>query len=217
MRVQQDAQEFLNLGFDRLEHLLKDTPQKYLCQNVFQGQSASLTICKSCGNIVQTDEDFYTLQVTVKNKPTLKASLESMIAGEMIEDYNCSACLKKVTIEKKSCLKSLPNTLIVHLNRIVFDFDSMRNLKLNDKLEFPNELNLREYMLAQVLADVQRKQQEEAHPGHPDGAPADEVVREENHKLEEDEVAEDRAQPDAPDGGGQAAVQPNLDEQRKQE
>ena len=26
VRVQQDAQEFLNLGFDRLEKLLKDSP-----------------------------------------------------------------------------------------------------------------------------------------------------------------------------------------------
>jgi len=67
VRVQQDAQEFLNLGFDRLEKSLKETPQKYLCENVFQGKLTSLTVCKSCGNIVCTDEDFYTLQVTVKN------------------------------------------------------------------------------------------------------------------------------------------------------
>ena len=38
VRVQQDAQEFLNLAFDRLETLVKDTPQKYVCQSAFQGQ-----------------------------------------------------------------------------------------------------------------------------------------------------------------------------------
>ena len=83
-----------------------------------------------------------------------------MIAGELIEEYNCSNCKKKVTIEKKQCILNMPNTLIVHLNRIVFDFDSMRNMKLNDKLEFPNELNVRQFMLHQVLADM--KKQEEA-------------------------------------------------------
>ena len=118
---------------------------------------ASLTVCKNCGNIVCTDEDFYTLQCTVKNQKTLQQSLESMIAGEMIEDYNCSACNKKVTIEKKQCIRKLPNTLIVHLNRIVFDFDTMRNQKLNDKLEFPNELNIRRFMLHQVLQDLKKK------------------------------------------------------------
>lgn len=121
---------------------------------------ASLTVCKNCGNIVCTDEDFYTLQCTVKNQKTLQQSLESMIAGEMIEDYNCSACNKKVTIEKKQCIRNLPNTLIVHLNRIVFDFDTMRNQKLNDKIEFPNELNIRQFMLHQVLQDLKKKDEQ---------------------------------------------------------
>jgi len=80
-----------------------------------------------------------------------------MIAGEMIEDYKCGACLKTVTIEKKQCIRKLPNTLIVHLNRIVFDFDTMRNQKLNDRLEFPNELNMRQFMLGQVLSDMRKK------------------------------------------------------------
>lgn len=30
VRIQQDAQEFLNLAFDRIEHLLAKTSQKYL-------------------------------------------------------------------------------------------------------------------------------------------------------------------------------------------
>lgn len=101
------------------------------------------------------------LPLSVKNKKTLDESLESLVAGEIIEDYNCSACNQKVAIEKKNALKSLPNTLIVHLNRIVFDFDTMRNVKLNDKLEFPNQLNLKKYQVAQVLEDQRKKMNEE--------------------------------------------------------
>lgn len=162
VRVQQDAQEYLNLAFDRLENMLKDTPQKYICQNVFQGQMSSILVCKNCGNIVCTDQPFYNLQTNVKNQKTLQASLESMISGEMIDDYNCSSCKQKVTIEKKQCVRNMPNTLIVHLNRIVFDFDTMRNVKLNDKLEFPNELNVRPFMLHQVLADMKKTENEQA-------------------------------------------------------
>ena len=51
--------------------------------------------------MVCTDQDFYTLSCTVKNQKTLQQSLENMIAGELIEEYNCSNCKKKVTIEKK--------------------------------------------------------------------------------------------------------------------
>ena len=96
MRVQQDAQEFLNLGFDRLEKMLKDTPQKYPCQNVFQGKQTSQTICKKCGNIVLTDQDFYNLQVYVKNRKNLIESLDGYVAPEIIDDYSCAGCKSKV-------------------------------------------------------------------------------------------------------------------------
>ena len=33
--VQMDAQEFINMAFDKLENSLKNTPQKYLVQNIF--------------------------------------------------------------------------------------------------------------------------------------------------------------------------------------
>jgi ubiquitin carboxyl-terminal hydrolase 34 len=77
-------------------------------------------------------------------------SLESMVTGEIIEDFMCIPCNKKVVIEKKTAIKNLPNTMIVHLNRITFDIESMRNIKINDKLEFPNVLNVKKYMVEEV-------------------------------------------------------------------
>lgn len=65
-----------------------------------------------------------------------------MVAGEIVNGYRCVGCNKTVDIEKKLAIKKLPNTLIVHLNRIVFDFDKMGNIKLNDRFEFPNVLNV---------------------------------------------------------------------------
>ncbi len=43
--------------------------------------------------------------------------------------------------------------LIVHLQRIVFDFDSLMNQKLNSRVEFPNILNLKPFMLNEVLKE----------------------------------------------------------------
>ena len=110
-----------------------------------------------------------------------------MIAGEVIEDYNCSACKKKVSIEKKQCIRNLPNTLILHLNRIVFDLDTLRTVKLNDKLEFPNEINVRQFMLHQVLADMKKNEQAASDP-----APAmnvDRANQDEDAKFDEEEGA----------------------------
>jgi len=55
----------------------------------------------------------------------MKASMEKFISGEIINDYNCETCQKKVDITKRCCLSQLPNVLIVHLQRIIFDLDQL--------------------------------------------------------------------------------------------
>lgn len=54
-------------------------------------------------------------------------------------------------MERKTVLEKLPNVLIVHLQRIIFDFETMMNSKLNSKVEFPNVLNLKKYMISEVM------------------------------------------------------------------
>ena len=46
------------------------------------------------------------------------------------------------------------------MNRIVFDFDSMRNVKLNDRFEFPNVHNLYDYMTPNVMQDIKKPAEE---------------------------------------------------------
>jgi len=85
VRVQQDASEFLNVAFDRLENLLKSSSgEKYLCQNVFQGQAIGLLCCQSCGHRKEKPEDFYLMSVQVKDKKDLIAGFEQNINGEVI-------------------------------------------------------------------------------------------------------------------------------------
>lgn len=129
-----------------------------------------------------------------------------MVTGESIEGYHCEACSKTVTLSKKVALKSLPNTLIVHLNRIVFDMDTLRNVKVNDRFEFPSVLNLRQYMLDEVVAKskdtLKKKQQAEAEsrpaeaeneePSGKQGTAEDEERRREDAK--EEEQADENAQ-----------------------
>lgn len=47
--------------------------------------------------------------------------------------------------------------MIVHLNRITFDIEQMRNIKINDRLEFPNQLNVKKYMVEEVHREQRRK------------------------------------------------------------
>ena len=62
--------------------------------------------------------------------------------GDVIEDFACGACNQKVNIVKRQLLGAMPNVLIVHLQRIVFDFNTFGNKKVNSRLEFPRILEL---------------------------------------------------------------------------
>ncbi len=83
-----------------------------------------------------------------------------MIAGETISDYNCDSCKQRVNIKKQIAIKRLPNTLILHLKRLDFDFNTMMNVKLNDRIEFPNVLNMKNFMLSEVIKDIKKHKNE---------------------------------------------------------
>jgi ubiquitin carboxyl-terminal hydrolase 34 len=76
---------------------------------------------------------------------TLKDSLDKFISDENISDYKCDACKKNVSIIKRNSIAELPNVLIVHLQRIGFNYDTFQNDKVNSRLEFPKQLNLKNY------------------------------------------------------------------------
>ena len=134
---QKDAQEFLNLLFDRIENGLKETPRKLLLQSVFGGKTCSQIVCQECGMVKNRIEDYYNLSLTVKGMKSMEESLAKMVSGETINDYECSGCNKKVDIKKRTLISQTPNILIVHLERILFDFDTFQNEKMNDLFEFP--------------------------------------------------------------------------------
>lgn len=61
-----------------------------------------------------------------------------------------------MTIKKRALFEEGPNVLIVHLQRIVFNFDIFINEKINSRLEFPHEVSL-----APFSAHQDEKEQEQ--------------------------------------------------------
>lgn len=101
---QKDAQEFLNLAFDRIENMLRETSRKYLLQSVFGGKTCSQMLCTECGKVKNRIEDFYNLSLTVKDIKSMHDSLQKMIEGEVINDYQCDGCNKKVDLSKRTLI-----------------------------------------------------------------------------------------------------------------
>ena len=80
----------------------------------------------------------------IKGFNDLYDSLRNMVKGSVIEDYKLESG-EKVNIVKRSLLGHMPNTLIVHLNRIMFSFDTGENDKINTYFKFPEVLDLKDF------------------------------------------------------------------------
>jgi ubiquitin carboxyl-terminal hydrolase 34 len=149
--VQHDSEEFFNIIFDRIENLIKPTPQKYLLQSVFGGKNCSQMVCKECGFIRNRFEEFYNLSLTVKERKSVEESMKKNLEGEVISDYECPGCKKKVDITKRTLFSKTPNVFVIQLQRIIFDFDRFENQKVNSYFEFPETLDLTPYSLNHIM------------------------------------------------------------------
>jgi ubiquitin C-terminal hydrolase len=87
------------------------------------------------------------LGLNVIGKGDIYSSLSDFVAGEVLSDYNCETCGKKEETLKRMCLGKLSNTIIVHLKRFELNYDTFRREKVNDRLEFPLDLDLFPYSI----------------------------------------------------------------------
>ena len=81
-------------------------------------------VCTECGKVKNRHEDFLNLSLNIKDVKSVYESLQKQVEGEIISDYQCDGCNRKVDLQKRSMIASTPNILIVHLQRICFNFDT---------------------------------------------------------------------------------------------
>lgn len=146
--IQMDVDEFFNMFMDKLEFAIKGTPQEKMIQEHFGGTYANELICKGCPHYSERSEPYLAVNLQVKNKKSIKDSLDALIDGEMLDgdnSYYCEKCDKKVPTLKRTCIKRLPKHLILVLKRFEFDYDYMQKMKVNDYCEFPEILNMEPY------------------------------------------------------------------------
>ena len=61
-------------------------------------------VCQECGKVKNRLEDFLNLSLTVKDIKSVYDSLEQQIQGEIINDFHCDGCDKKVDISKRTLI-----------------------------------------------------------------------------------------------------------------
>lgn len=110
----------------------------------------------------------------ILGKSHLHESLEAYVHGELLEGteaYFCEALNKKVKYKtlmnlnkrkyiykcwkvpalKRLCLKTPPLNLVLHLKRFEMDYHMMETYKINDRFEFPLELNIYPYTASGLM------------------------------------------------------------------
>jgi ubiquitin C-terminal hydrolase len=147
IRQQMDADEFFNNFVNKLEEQLS-SDHKRAIKRCFGGQMYQEVISQECPHTSSGQSDFLRLSVDIKGMSNLQQCLTKMVEGEMLEgenSYMCDDCGRKVRALKRESIKSLPNTLLVVLKRLEFNFETMQRCKLNTFCEFPESIDMKPF------------------------------------------------------------------------
>ena len=188
---QKDSQEFYLYICEKLESILKPIPNfQFLIKNLFTGKICNSYKCEKCNNITKNYEEFKSLTLKVQNIKNLEESLDKYISKEKIKDYNCEKCNKKVTVNKNILISQLPNYLVIHLERIIKNYQTNKEIKINGRFEFPLKLNIQKYLDINDNKDIDCEyilKGINVHKGTAEGGHFVSIIKEENKWYEFDD------------------------------
>lgn len=145
---QHDVQELARILQDRLEAKMKGTPAEGSIPKLFKGQMKTYIKCVDVDYESSVVEDFYDLQLTIKGLKDLRASFQDYCSVETLDGDNKYQAegYGLQTAKKGAIFKSFPPVLHLQLRRFEYDFEKDDLLKINDRHEFPMEIDLEEFL-----------------------------------------------------------------------
>ncbi|CAK9829042.1 Ubiquitin carboxyl-terminal hydrolase 47 [Anthophora retusa] len=152
---QHDIQELCRVMFDALELKFKNTEQADLINRLYEGKMIDYVKCLECGT-EKTREDTF-LDIPLPVRPfgsnvaynSVEEALRAFVQYETLEgsnQYHCEKCNKKCDAHKGLKFTKFPYLLTLHLKRFDFDFKTFHRIKLNNKVTFPDILNLNPFI-----------------------------------------------------------------------
>jgi len=146
--TQHDVQELLRLLLDNLEEKMKKTEVEGRIAELFKGELENYIACVNVDFQSTRKEDFYDLSLNVKGCDDIYSSLDKYIEVEMMDGDNQYQAeghgMQDAKMGKR--FLSLPPFLQLHLKRFEYDFNTNRMVKVNDRFEFYDILDLSKYV-----------------------------------------------------------------------
>ncbi|CAI4224739.1 unnamed protein product [Auanema sp. JU1783] len=152
---QHDVQELCRLMFDALEVKWKNSPHDKLIQNLYQGSMQDFVKCLKCGKENVRKDFFLDLPLALKpfgaveSYKSIEEALSAFVDPELLSgcnQYHCENCNSKQDAHKGLRVTNFPYLLTIQLKRFDFDYNTMHRIKLNDKMTFPDILDLNAYV-----------------------------------------------------------------------
>ncbi|XP_077980640.1 ubiquitin carboxyl-terminal hydrolase 7-like [Glandiceps talaboti] len=146
--MQHDVQELCRVLLDNMESKMKGTCVEGTIPNFLEGKMISYIKCKHVDYVSQRTEAYYDIQLNVKGKKNIYESFKDYVAPETMDgdnkydagDYGLQEAEKGVTFS------SFPPVLHLQLMRFQYDPATDANIKINDRFEFPEKINLEEFL-----------------------------------------------------------------------
>ncbi|VDN95885.1 unnamed protein product [Rodentolepis nana] len=145
---QHDAQEFFSCFVDTIDEALKLCGKPKIIEHYLGGIFADQKECFRCHQVYSREESFLAISVDVQNRITLSESLEDYVKSDLLEGNNayfCEKCNMKGAARKRTCIKSLPQILTIHLKRFIYDYEQDVSQKSDDFFSFPMSLDMSPY------------------------------------------------------------------------
>ncbi|KAL4232665.1 Ubiquitin carboxyl-terminal hydrolase 47 [Mactra antiquata] len=164
---QHDVQELCRVMFDALEVSWKGTDQEELINQLYQGKMKDYVKCLECGNESARIDTYLDIPLVIRPFGSTTAyksiheAMEAFVQPETLEgrdQYFCEKCNKKCDAHKGLKIMSFPYLLTLQMKRFDFDYSTMHRIKLNDKMTFPETLDVN-YLIEDLAVDVDEPQE----------------------------------------------------------
>lgn len=153
---QQDIQELNRILFEAIEKALKGTFYETLVQDMYFGVNVNYITCLTCGTVRSSEEQFLDIPLMVDGRKDVNEALDDYFKLEEIEGVGCELCDKNTTATRGPMLTRLPPVLTFNLIRIKYDMVTFDRIKINDRFEYPLELDMSKYLAPTEKAQAQK-------------------------------------------------------------
>ena len=160
---QHDVQELCRVMFDALEKMFKGTEQENLITELYEGKLKDYVKCVECNTESARVDVYLDIQLSIKSYideynynlyDSIEKALSAYIEPEILEGnnkYYCEKCKKLCKAHKGIIFEQFPYILCLQLKRFDFDYKTMMRIKLNNKVTFPDRLDIKPYLDESVL------------------------------------------------------------------